>query len=98
MDTDAFLNTKAKMQAQPVLIGGMNLDVRVGAMRESISYIEICSSSTEEQRGAHTEFRLQAAPATPYTTQPGGTVPGQITLTSGGVARNIAQCLGTLLK
>ncbi|KAL3133069.1 hypothetical protein ABBQ38_006972 [Trebouxia sp. C0009 RCD-2024] len=56
------------MQAQqPVLIGGMNLDV-------------------------------QAVPAASYATQPGGTVPGQITLTSGGVARNIAQCLGALTK
>lgn len=40
---------------------------------------------------------VQAVPAVSHTTQPGGTVPGQIKMTSGGVARNVAECLASLL-
>ncbi|DBB09048.1 TPA: hypothetical protein ACH3X3_007672 [Trebouxia sp. C0006] len=40
---------------------------------------------------------VQAVPTAAYATQPGGTVPGQIKMTSGGVARNVAQCLAALL-
>ncbi|KAL0023079.1 hypothetical protein WJX79_010274 [Trebouxia sp. C0005] len=40
---------------------------------------------------------VQAVPTAAYATQPGGTVPGQIKMTSGGVARNVAQCLASLL-
>ena len=40
---------------------------------------------------------VQAVPTAAYATQPGGTVPGQIKMASGGVARNVAQCLASLL-
>lgn len=40
---------------------------------------------------------VQAMPAATHATQPGGTVPGHIRMTSGGVARNVAHCLAALM-
>ena len=81
------------MPGAPILIGGMNLDVQVVELQRLLLRMQI----NLKQTPSCLTHALQAVPALSYTTQPGGTVPGKIMMTSGGVARNVAECLASLL-
>lgn len=88
------------MRAPPVLIGGMVLDVQV---RDSAVLMPVHQSLQLQHQlvfvcGNELCTTLQATPHASCDIQPGGTVPGQVKLTSGGVARNIAHCLAILLR
>lgn len=90
----------AAAQGPPVLVGGMVLDLQVGCSswvlhvlapwrQRRLSWLNKCVASAAPP--------LQAHPSGPADVARGGSVPGRVSQSPGGVARNVAEALTRLL-